>query len=111
MITTPQERHAVQQAAELERPLQAVEDALGALSLALRRTGSVELAEAAPVRTLTWTSKGLAPAPTGARPAVRRVAAPRRPTAAPAPEQRSLTVVQGSERVTIQVPTDRLGGY
>lgn len=37
MITTPQERHAVQQAAELERPLQAVEEALSALSLALHR--------------------------------------------------------------------------
>jgi len=41
MITTPQEHQAVrdvaQQAAELERPLQAVEDALGALSLALHR--------------------------------------------------------------------------
>ena len=84
---------------------------VGELSLALRRTGSVELAEAAPVRTLTWTSKGLAPAPTGARPAVRRVSAPRRPATAQAPEQRSLTVVQGSERVTIQVPADRLGGY
>jgi pilus assembly protein CpaB len=84
---------------------------VGELSLALRRTGSVELAEAAPVRTLTWTSKGLAPAPTGARLAVRRVSAPRRPAPAQAPEQRSLTVVQGSERVTIQVPADRLGGY
>ena len=41
MITTPLERLAVrdvaQQAAELERPLQAVEDALSALSLALHR--------------------------------------------------------------------------
>jgi hypothetical protein len=37
MITTPQERHAVQQAAELERPLQAVEQALGALNLALQQ--------------------------------------------------------------------------
>lgn len=41
MITTPQEHHAVrdmaQQAAELERPLQAVEEALSALSLALHR--------------------------------------------------------------------------
>lgn len=37
MITTPQERQAVQQAAELERPLQAVEEALRALSLALHR--------------------------------------------------------------------------
>jgi flagellar biosynthesis anti-sigma factor FlgM len=37
MITTPQERQAVQQTAELERPLQAVEEALGALSLALHQ--------------------------------------------------------------------------
>lgn len=41
MITTPEERLAVrvaaQQAAELERPLQAVEEALTALSLALHR--------------------------------------------------------------------------
>ena len=41
MITTPQERLAVrdaaQQAAELERPLQAVEEALSALSMALHR--------------------------------------------------------------------------
>jgi hypothetical protein len=41
MITTPQERQALsdttQRAAELERPLQAVEEALGALSLALQR--------------------------------------------------------------------------
>jgi len=37
MITTAQERHAVQQAAELERPLRAVEEALNALSQALQR--------------------------------------------------------------------------
>lgn len=37
MITTPQERQAVQQTAELERPLQAVEEALSALSLALHQ--------------------------------------------------------------------------
>lgn len=37
MITTPQERQAVQQAAELERPLQAVEQALSAMHLALQQ--------------------------------------------------------------------------
>ncbi len=37
MITTPQERHAVQRAAELERPLQGVEDSLTALGLALHQ--------------------------------------------------------------------------
>ncbi|MDP2004878.1 MAG: hypothetical protein Q8K45_04315 [Rubrivivax sp.] len=37
MMTTPDERQAVQQAAELERPLQAVEDALTALGVALTR--------------------------------------------------------------------------
>ena len=89
----------------------AVAAQVGELSLALRRTGSVELAEAAPVRTLTWTSKGLAPSAAGAQPAVRRTPAPRRPTAPRAPEQRSLTIVQGSERATVQVPADRLGGY
>ncbi|MDB5472418.1 MAG: cpaB [Caulobacter sp.] len=90
----------------------AVAAQVGELSLALRRTGSVELAEAAPVRTLTWTSKGLAPTPVGGTKPIRRAAGPRRPAAAPRPsDQRSLTVVQGSERVTIQVPADRLGGY
>lgn len=89
----------------------AVAAQVGELSLALRRTGSVELAEAAPVRTLTWTSKGLSPSAAGAQPAVRRTPAPRRPAAPRAPEQRSLTIVQGSERATVQVPADRLGGY
>lgn len=89
----------------------AVAAQVGELSLALRRTGSVELAEAAPVRSLTWTSKGLAPAPAGAKPAVRRASAPRRPAAPRAPDQHTLTIVQGSERVTVQVPADRLGGY
>ena len=37
MITTPEERHAVQQLAELEQPLQAVEDSLAALGVALLR--------------------------------------------------------------------------
>ncbi len=37
MMTTPDERQAVQQTAELERPLQAVEDALAALGVALTR--------------------------------------------------------------------------
>jgi hypothetical protein len=37
MITSPQERNAVQQVAELERPLLAVEDSLAALGLALLR--------------------------------------------------------------------------
>lgn len=37
MITTPQERQAVQLTVELERPLQAVEEALSALSLALHQ--------------------------------------------------------------------------
>ena len=37
MITTPEERSAVQQAAELERPLLAVEDCLAALGVALRQ--------------------------------------------------------------------------
>jgi ABC-type transporter Mla subunit MlaD len=37
MITTPQERHAVQHAAELERPLKGVEDSLTALGLALHQ--------------------------------------------------------------------------
>ena len=86
----------------------AVAATVGELSLALRRTGAVELAEAAPVRSLSWTSKGLAEAPAG-KP-VRRAAGPRRPAAPRGPEQRTLTVVQGSERVTIQVPADRLGG-
>ena len=86
----------------------AVAAQVGELSLALRRTGSVELAEAAPVRSLNWTSKGLTDAP-AAKP-VRR-AGPRRPAGPRAPEQHTLTVVQGSERVTIQVPADRLGGY
>ncbi len=40
MITTAQERQAVQQAAELERPLRAVEEALNALSVALQRQDS-----------------------------------------------------------------------
>jgi len=37
MITTQQERQAVQQAAELERPLKGVEDCLSALGLALHQ--------------------------------------------------------------------------
>lgn len=37
MMTTPDERLAVQQAADLERPLQAVEDCLTALGVALTR--------------------------------------------------------------------------
>ena len=89
----------------------AVAAQVGELSLALRRTGSVELAEAAPVRTLTWTSRGMAAAPvSGAKP-IRRAAAPRRPVAPRPSDQHTLTVIQGSERVTLQVPTDRLGGY
>ena len=40
MITTPQERHAVQQAAELERPLKGVEDSLTALGMALHQRDS-----------------------------------------------------------------------
>lgn len=43
MITTPQERQAVQHAAELERPLQAVEQALGALNLALQQQDAAAL--------------------------------------------------------------------
>ncbi len=41
MITTPQERQAVMQAAELERPLKGVEDCLSALGLALHRQDAV----------------------------------------------------------------------
>jgi hypothetical protein len=37
MMTTPEEHQAVQQALELERPLQAVEDSLTALGVALTR--------------------------------------------------------------------------
>ena len=37
MMTTPEEHRAVQQATELERPLQAVEDSLTALGLALHQ--------------------------------------------------------------------------
>ncbi len=37
MMTTPDERQAVQQVSELERPLQAVEDCLTALGVALTR--------------------------------------------------------------------------
>ena len=60
------------------------------------------------MRSLNCTYKGLTDAP-AAKP-VRR-AGPRRPAGPRAPEQHTLTVVQGSERVTIQVPADRLGGY
>lgn len=38
MITTPEERRAVMQAAELERPLKGVEDCLTALGTALQRS-------------------------------------------------------------------------
>ncbi len=37
MMTTPEERHAVMQAADLERPLKGVEDCLTALGVALHR--------------------------------------------------------------------------
>ena len=43
MICTPEEQHAVAQAAELERPLLAVEEQLGALALALHRQDAVAL--------------------------------------------------------------------
>lgn len=43
MITTPEERRAVMQAAELERPLKGVEDSLSALGLALHRQDAQEV--------------------------------------------------------------------
>jgi ABC-type transporter Mla subunit MlaD len=43
MITTPEERHAVMQAADLERPLKGVEDSLCALGLALHRQDAQEV--------------------------------------------------------------------
>jgi pilus assembly protein CpaB len=83
---------------------------IGVLSLALRRTGSMEIDEGGPVRRLDWTPEGLkAGAPLARRPAAarRRVAN----AATPAPAERTLTMVQGSERTTVQVPADRMGGW
>lgn len=96
---------SLEDAAEL-----AVAAQVGELSLALRRTGAVEVEEAQPVRSLTWTSGGARPTPAVDKPAGRRPA-PRRAAPPKAPSDHSLTLVQGSERVTVQVPADRLGGY
>jgi pilus assembly protein CpaB len=81
---------------------------VGELSLALRATGSVELEEAAPVRNFGWSTKA-GPAPAAAPP--RRPAVARRPAAPKPAADHSLTLVQGSERVTVQVPADRSGAY
>ncbi|MBI1407805.1 MAG: Flp pilus assembly protein CpaB [Caulobacter sp.] len=90
----------------------AVAAQMGELSLALRRTGAVELEEAPPVRSVSWTSRGLtaATAAPAAAPARRRPA-PRRTASARPPSDHSLTLVQGSEKVTVQVPADRQGGF
>lgn len=47
MMTTPDERQAVQQVSDLERPLQAVEDCLAALGLALTRRDAQAVDEVA----------------------------------------------------------------
>jgi pilus assembly protein CpaB len=78
---------------------------VGKLSLALRRTGAVEIEQPKPIKTLSLMGApdpGVGPR----RPAPRRAA----PAATPSNE-RSLTVVQGSDRKTVQVPADRLGVY
>lgn len=83
-----------------------VSSEVGKLSLALRRTGAVEIEPPRPMKMLDLMGE----APRAPRPQ-RRLAAPG-PKAPPAPSnERSLTVVQGSDRKTVQVPTDRLGVY
>ncbi|MFN3859495.1 MAG: Flp pilus assembly protein CpaB [Caulobacter sp.] len=88
----------------------AVAAELGTLSLALRRTGATEIEDMGPVRKLEWSDKGWKPT---AAPAQRVATAPRRPRPATpaAPRERSLTVVQGSQRTTVQVPADQTGGW
>jgi pilus assembly protein CpaB len=89
----------------------AVSAELGVLSLALRRTGGMEIEEGGPVRKLDWTPEGLK---AGAAVAPRGAPGPRRAARAPAAKpsgERTLTVVQGSERTTVQVPADRLGAW
>ncbi|NBB14265.1 Flp pilus assembly protein CpaB [Caulobacter sp. SLTY] len=78
---------------------------VGRLSLALRRTGAVEIEQPKPIKTLT-----LMGAPAPAASPVRRPA-PRASAAAAPSNERSLTVVQGSDRKTVQVPADRTGVY
>jgi pilus assembly protein CpaB len=80
----------------------------GILSLALRRTGAMEIEDEKPTRTLDLGQPP--PAQT-----VRRATAPRRTPTVAAPAVRvatesSLTLVQGSERTTVQVAADRQGG-
>ncbi|ATQ44552.1 Flp pilus assembly protein CpaB [Caulobacter mirabilis] len=79
----------------------------GTLSLALRRTGASEVAQASPVRLNGgWVG---APPPRPA-PAAASAEAPRR-VAAPAPSQpgRGLIVTQGDQRAVVNVPADRAG--
>ena len=83
----------------------AVSSEVGKLSLALRRTGSMEIEAPRPIKTLSLMG---APEP-AFRPA--RRPAPRRAAPAAPSNERSLTVVQGSDRKTVQVPADRQGVY
>lgn len=80
---------------------------LGTLSLALRRTGEVSIEPAGPIKRLDFGGGGgeLAPRPAAA-PKRRKPAGPK-----PVSSESTLTVVQGSERTTVQVPTDRQGGW
>jgi len=87
----------------------AVAAELGTLSLALRRTGATEIEDAGPVRKLEWSRNGWTP--TDAPPPRRPVAKRQRAAAPTQPKERTLTVVQGSERTTIQVPADRTGAW
>lgn len=85
----------------------------GALSLALRRSGSTDVAQLRPMTLpeLLRTENGTGQSPVlgPAAPARRTVARHRAPSVPAAPTSRGLVITQGGKRETVSVPSERFG--